>query len=132
MASTAFVFPGQGSQSVGMLADVGDRPLVAESYAEASERLGYDLWKLTQEGPEEQLTQTEFTQPAILTASVALWRLAREGGVSVGASVAALPLSQASQLPHWTFVAPRQRASHGYRCEFRPGGSDSACNPGCA
>ncbi len=98
MASTAFVFPGQGSQSVGMLADVGDRPLVAEAYAEASERLGYDLWKLTQEGPEEQLTQTEFTQPAILTASVALWRLAREGGAAAPHAVAGHSLGEYSAL----------------------------------
>jgi len=74
-ASLAFVFPGQGSQSLSMLAEHGaQRPLILEAFAEASEALGYDLWALTQQGPEEQLNQTDKTQPAILTASVALWR----------------------------------------------------------
>lgn len=74
-ASLAFVFPGQGSQSLAMLAEHGaQRPLIIDTFAEASEALGYDLWALTQQGPEEQLNQTDKTQPAILTASVALWR----------------------------------------------------------
>lgn len=74
-ASLAFVFPGQGSQSLNMLAEHGaQRPVILETFAEASEALGYDLWALTQQGPEEQLNQTDKTQPAILTASVALWR----------------------------------------------------------
>jgi [acyl-carrier-protein] S-malonyltransferase len=74
-ASLAFVFPGQGSQSLGMLSEHGaQRPLILETFAEASEALGYDLWALTQQGPEELLNQTDKTQPAILTASVALWR----------------------------------------------------------
>ncbi len=82
-ASLAFVFPGQGSQSLGMLAEQGaQQPLVLDAFAEASEALGYDLWALTQQGPEEQLNQTDKTQPAILTASVALWRLwLAQGGV---------------------------------------------------
>ncbi len=82
-ASLAFVFPGQGSQSLGMLAGQGaQQPLVLDAFAEASEALGYDLWALTQQGPEEQLNQTDKTQPAILTASVALWRLwLAQGGV---------------------------------------------------
>ena len=74
-ASLAFVFPGQGSQSLTMLAEHGaQRPLILDTFAEASDALGYDLWALTQQGPEEQLNQTDKTQPAILTASVALWR----------------------------------------------------------
>ncbi|MBX9763210.1 MAG: ACP S-malonyltransferase [Pseudomonadaceae bacterium] len=74
-ASLAFVFPGQGSQSLNTLAEHGaQRPVILETFAEASEALGYDLWALTQQGPEEQLNQTDKTQPAILTASVALWR----------------------------------------------------------
>lgn len=74
-ASLAFVFPGQGSQSLGMLAEHGaQRSLILDTFAEASEALGYDLWALTQQGPEEQLNQTDKTQPAILTASIALWR----------------------------------------------------------
>lgn len=82
-ASVAFVFPGQGSQSLGMLAELGaQHPLVLETFKEASAALGYDLWALTQQGPEESLNQTDKTQPAILTASIALWRLwLAEGGV---------------------------------------------------
>ncbi len=82
--SLAFVFPGQGSQSLGMLADHGaQQSLVLDTFAEASDALGYDLWALTQGGPEEQLNQTDKTQPAILTASIALWRLWQaEGGIA--------------------------------------------------
>ena len=75
-ASLAFVFPGQGSQSVGMLAELAQQqPLIQHAFSEASDALGYDLWALTQQGPEESLNQTDKTQPAILTASIALWRL---------------------------------------------------------
>lgn len=71
----AFVFPGQGSQKVGMLADIArDFPVVTETFAEASEALGYDVWDLVQKGEQEQLNLTEKTQPILLTASVALWR----------------------------------------------------------
>ena len=72
----AFVFPGQGSQSVGMLHNVAaEHPVIEKTFQEASEVLGYDLWLLAQEGPSEKLNQTEYTQPAILVASVALWRV---------------------------------------------------------
>ncbi len=75
-ASLAFVFPGQGSQSVGMLAELAQQqPLIQHTFSEASDALGYDLWALTQQGSEESLNQTDKTQPAILTASIALWRL---------------------------------------------------------
>jgi [acyl-carrier-protein] S-malonyltransferase len=71
----AFVFPGQGSQSLGMLADLAAAyPQVREAFAEASEGAGLDLWTLSQQGPEDQLNQTEFTQPALLAAGVAVWR----------------------------------------------------------
>ncbi|WP_431688664.1 ACP S-malonyltransferase [Hahella sp. NBU794] len=74
--NTAILFPGQGSQSIGMLSDLNQAfPSIAETFQEASDALGYDLWSLTQNGPEDQLNKTEITQPAILTASVALWRL---------------------------------------------------------
>lgn len=81
-ASLAFVFPGQGSQSIGMLADLAaQHGLVQETFGEASEALGYDLWALVQQGPEASLNETDKTQPAILTASIALWRLwLAEGG----------------------------------------------------
>ncbi len=77
MSSTlAFVFPGQGSQAVGMLSGLAaDYALIGQTFAEASDALGYDLWALTQQGPAELLNQTDKTQPAILTASVALWRV---------------------------------------------------------
>ncbi|OGT55629.1 MAG: [acyl-carrier-protein] S-malonyltransferase [Gammaproteobacteria bacterium RIFCSPHIGHO2_12_FULL_63_22] len=71
----AFVFPGQGSQSLGMLAELAAvHGAVRESFDEASEGCGLDLWTLSQQGPEEQLNQTEFTQPALLAADVAVWR----------------------------------------------------------
>ncbi len=77
----AYVFPGQGSQSVGMLADVAtDYPVVGETFAAASEVLGYDLWQLVQDGPAEQLNETQRTQPALLTASVALYRALESAG----------------------------------------------------
>lgn len=73
--SLAFVFPGQGSQAVAMLSDFSDNDIVQNTFQEASEALGYNLWQLVAQGPAEQLNQTNFTQPALLTASVALWRV---------------------------------------------------------
>ena len=79
--SFAAVFPGQGSQSVGMLGTLAaEQPEVRRTYAEASEALGYDLWALCQEGPEEKLNATERTQPALLTAGVAAWRCWKAAG----------------------------------------------------
>jgi [acyl-carrier-protein] S-malonyltransferase len=79
--SLAFVFPGQGSQSVGMLAKLADvSPVVRATFDEASAVLGYDLWRLSQEGPAEDLNATERTQPAMLAAGIATWRLWRERG----------------------------------------------------
>ena len=80
--SLAMIFPGQGSQSVGMQADLAKRyPVVREAYAQASEALGYDLWDLVQSGPADKLNATEVTQPAMLTAGVAAYRAWRgEGG----------------------------------------------------
>ncbi|BAN49525.1 ACP S-malonyltransferase [Metapseudomonas resinovorans] len=98
-ASLAFVFPGQGSQSLGMLAEQGGQnKLVLDTFAEASEALGYDLWALTQQGPEEQLNQTDKTQPAILTASIALWRLWLAEGGARPAFVAGHSLGEYSAL----------------------------------
>ncbi len=74
--SLAFVFPGQGSQSIGMLnALAGEFPQVQQTFAEASQVLGYDLWELVERGPEEKLNQTQVTQPAMLAAGVAVWRV---------------------------------------------------------
>jgi [acyl-carrier-protein] S-malonyltransferase len=72
---SAFIFPGQGSQSIGMLSAAAEAwPIVNRTFAEASNVLGYDLWHLCQKGTTEELGQTMVTQPALLTASVALWR----------------------------------------------------------
>jgi len=98
-ASLAFVFPGQGSQSLGMLAELGAQyPLIIDTFKEASDALGYDLWALTQQGPEEQLNQTDKTQPAILTASIALWRLWLAEGGARPAYVAGHSLGEYSAL----------------------------------
>jgi [acyl-carrier-protein] S-malonyltransferase len=72
----AFIFPGQGSQALGMLAEFArDYPLIQETFKQASDVLKFDLWELCQKGPEAVLNQTENTQPALLAASVALWRV---------------------------------------------------------
>jgi [acyl-carrier-protein] S-malonyltransferase len=78
----AMTFPGQGSQSVGMLAALAAaEPTVGETFAEASSVLGYDLWALCQQGPEARLSETERTQPAMLAAGIAVWRAwERRGG----------------------------------------------------
>jgi [acyl-carrier-protein] S-malonyltransferase len=82
MMNTAFIFPGQGSQSVGMLSDLLPQyPIVVELFAEASEVFGHDLWRLIQNGPLEQLNQTQYTQVAMLTADVAVYKIVMNAGV---------------------------------------------------
>lgn len=81
MSKFAIVFPGQGSQAVGMLAELAAQyDIVQQTFAEASEALGYDLWALVQNGPAEALNETHRTQPALLTASVAIWRVWQQQG----------------------------------------------------
>ncbi|MDF1781028.1 MAG: ACP S-malonyltransferase [Alcanivoracaceae bacterium] len=80
MSKTAFLFPGQGSQAVGMLADHGGETMIKQTFQEASGALGYDVWQLCQDGPEDALNQTDKTQPILLTAGVALWRLWQQRG----------------------------------------------------
>jgi [acyl-carrier-protein] S-malonyltransferase len=81
----AFLFPGQGSQSVGMGKELAEQsPVARQTFDEADAALGYKLSQLCFEGPEEKLRMTEITQPAILTASVAAWRVLREKGVNAG------------------------------------------------
>jgi [acyl-carrier-protein] S-malonyltransferase len=80
-ANFAMIFPGQGSQSVGMLKAMAEAyPSVLQVFGEASEKLDLDLWRLVQEGPLEQLNQTEYTQPAMLAAGVAVWRCWQAAG----------------------------------------------------
>lgn len=85
-ASLAIVFPGQGSQSVGMLSELAASfPLVNETFTQASDALGYDLWKLTRDGPKDELNRTDRTQPAMLAAGVAVWRVwQQENGMLPG------------------------------------------------
>lgn len=95
----AFVFPGQGSQSVGMMnALAAAFPAVRRTFEEASEALGYDLWQIVEQGPEERLNQTQVTQPAMLTAGVAAWRVWREQGGPMPAVMAGHSLGEYSAL----------------------------------
>jgi [acyl-carrier-protein] S-malonyltransferase len=96
--SFAFVFPGQGSQSVGMLSDFAAVSEVRTAFAEAGAALGYDLWTLTQQGPADQLNGTEYTQPAMLTAGVALWRLWKAQGGADPAQVSGHSLGEFTAL----------------------------------
>lgn len=95
----ALVFPGQGSQTVGMLADLyAEFPLVRDTFSEASAALGYDLWALISNGPEADLNETHRTQPALLTASVAVWRLWQQQGGATPAYLAGHSLGEYSAL----------------------------------
>jgi len=94
----AFVFPGQGSQSVGMMAAYGDSSIVRSTFDEASVVLGQDLWQLVAEGPAELLAQTVNTQPLMLTAAIAAYRLWLEKGGTVPAIVAGHSLGEYSAL----------------------------------
>ncbi|MET0985740.1 MAG: ACP S-malonyltransferase [Steroidobacteraceae bacterium] len=97
--TVAVVFPGQGSQSVGMLKDLAAaEPLVQETFAEASDVLGYDLWRLVQTGPEDELASTEKTQPALLAASVAAWRVWRRHGGTLPTMMAGHSLGEYTAL----------------------------------
>ena len=98
-ASLAFVFPGQGSQTVGMLADLAAAHAeVKATFDEASEGAGIDLWALSQQGPEDQLNRTENTQPALLAASVAVWRVWQKLGGARPAQLSGHSLGEYSAL----------------------------------
>jgi [acyl-carrier-protein] S-malonyltransferase len=94
----AFVFPGQGSQSLGMMAAYGDSPVVRATFDEASTALGRDLWQLVSDGPAEALNQTVNTQPLMLTAGIAVWRLWLDMGGPQPAMVAGHSLGEYSAL----------------------------------
>lgn len=96
--SFALVFPGQGSQSVGMMAAYGDAAVVRATFDEASAALGDDLWAMVAEGPAETLAQTVNTQPVMLTAGIAVWRLWQEKGGKVPAILAGHSLGEYSAL----------------------------------
>ena len=144
--SVAMIFPGQGSQSVGMLADLAEaEPAVRETFDEASDCLGYDLWDLCQAGPEELLGRTDHTQPAMLTAGVAVFRAWKARGGAAAAVMAGHSLGEYTALvcagyldlrsgvcwrfaiQHRTQTRGSSRSSHaggGTRRKRRPG-SDS-------
>ncbi|WP_342755209.1 ACP S-malonyltransferase [Pantoea sp. MBD-2R] len=99
MTQFAMVFPGQGSQTVGMLANLAaENPLVEKTFREASDALGYDLWALVQQGPVEELNKTWQTQPALLAASVAIFRVWQEKGGLTPAMLAGHSLGEYSAL----------------------------------
>ncbi|MFA9438507.1 ACP S-malonyltransferase [Uliginosibacterium sp. sgz301328] len=98
MKKFAVVFPGQGSQSVGMMAPYGDLAVVRETFAEASEALGQDLWQMVAEGPAELIAQTVNTQPIMLTAGIAVWRAWQQQNGAAPAMVAGHSLGEYSAL----------------------------------
>ena len=95
----ALIFPGQGSQSVGMLAGLSDAfPGVKQTFEEASDGAGADLWSLSQQGPEVQLNRTEYTQPALLAAGIAVWRVWQAQGGALPSYLAGHSLGEYTAL----------------------------------
>jgi len=98
-ANLAFVFPGQGSQKIGMLSDLAEaNSTVEDTFQEASDVLGYDCWQMVQQGEQEDINLTERTQPILLTASVAIWRLWQEQGGPAPIAMAGHSLGEWSAL----------------------------------
>lgn len=98
MNKFAFLFPGQGSQSVGMMAGFGDHPAVREAFVEASDILKQDMWALVTDGPAEELNKTVNTQPAMLAAGVAVYRAWQQAGGAAPAVMAGHSLGEYSAL----------------------------------
>ncbi len=94
----AIIFPGQGSQKVGMLSDYHESEILQSTFAEASEALGYDVLATVKEGPQEKLNLTEITQPILLTSSVALWRIWQDKNGATPALLAGHSLGEWSAL----------------------------------
>ncbi|MBA2711090.1 MAG: ACP S-malonyltransferase [Tatlockia sp.] len=99
MSNLAYVFPGQGSQFVGMLSNLADPyPLIIDHFSLVSEKLGFDLWQLVQEGPETKLNQTEYTQVAMLTADVAIYKILKKFGLGSAKMMAGHSLGEYAAL----------------------------------
>ena len=99
MTNLAFVFPGQGSQKIGMLADLAEHnPIIQKTFTEASDVLGYDMWHLIQQGAQEDINLTQRTQPILLTCSVAIWRLWNEKNGALPSQMAGHSLGEWSAL----------------------------------
>jgi [acyl-carrier-protein] S-malonyltransferase len=93
------IFPGQGSQSIGMLVELAEQhSIITSTYQEASESLGFDLWQMVQEGPEDALNRTQNTQPAMLAAGVAVWRVWQQQGGPAPAAMAGHSLGEFTAL----------------------------------
>ena len=98
-STLAIVFPGQGSQSIGMLSGLAtDHSQVVDTFEQASDVLGYDLWQLVQDGPEDELNETDKTQPAMLAAGVAVWRVWQDAGGAVPTLMAGHSLGEYTAL----------------------------------
>jgi len=111
ISALAFVFPGQGSQSIGMLAELGElHASVRETFAEASDGADIDLWALSQGGPDVMLNRTEYTQPALLAAGVAAWRLWVAQGGAIPAQLAGHSLGEYTALVAAGVIALRDAA----------------------
>ena len=118
MTQLAFVFPGQGSQQLGMLADVANQyPLIRHTFGEASDALNLDLWQLCQEN-ESALNQTENTQPVLLTAGVALWRVWQAFGGAQPQYLAGHSLGEYTALVAWCYFLGRWCAFGGVAWPF--------------
>jgi [acyl-carrier-protein] S-malonyltransferase len=99
MTKNAFIFPGQGSQTIGMLADIAqNHPKILDTFNEVSDKMGYDLWELIQEDPESKLNLTEYTQVAMLTSDVAIFRLLQKAGKTEAAFMAGHSLGEYAAL----------------------------------
>ena len=124
---TAFLFPGQGSQKVGMLAELAEQfGLIQQTFDEASAALGFDVWHIAQSG--EQLDQTAYTQPVLLTASIALWRLWRELGGAAPAVLAGHSLGEYSALVAAGVLTLAQASAEG-TVSFTPQGPVATPGP---
>lgn len=99
MSALALIFPGQGSQTVGMLQELASRfPVITDTFTQVSERLGYDVWALVQEGPESRLNQTEHTQVSMLTADIAVYQLLQQQGMKAPSMMAGHSLGEYAAL----------------------------------